>query len=152
MSIGCCCYHVPQKLLQIPKFDGPCTITTCWGIDLKVGEGRESKIGRLVCPPPMPFSWILGILQSTMMPAVPTWLTFVRFIKNNGRYAYPLCITSTPSQFGYSSVKPPMYISTCPKGFSSRRKALLKVVNHVMKLLVDYVNEDIKRVHGNNTP
>jgi hypothetical protein len=31
-----------------------------------------------------------------------------------------------------------MYIST-PKGFSSEER--LKVVNHVMKLLVDYVNE-----------
>jgi hypothetical protein len=36
-----------------------------------------------------------------------------------------------------------MYISTRPKGFSSEER--LKVVNHVMKLLVDYVN-DIKRV------
>jgi hypothetical protein len=79
-----------------------------------------------------------------MMPAVPTWLTFVRFIKNNWKIRVSSVhhVNTQPIwlQFGETS---DVYLYLSQK---ASVKAWLKVVNHVMKLLVDYVNEDIKRV------
>jgi hypothetical protein len=86
-----------------------------------------------------------------MMPAVPTWLTFVQFIKKTTEDTrIPVHHVNTQPIY-YSSVKPPMYISTCPKGFS-RRSGLIESCQPCDETTVDYVNEDIKRVHGNNTP
>jgi hypothetical protein len=123
------------------------------GIDLKVGEGPESKIGGTVIALHQCLSPEFLAYYTVDHDASCAYMADIRSVHKKQRKIRVSSVHHVNTQpiwlqFGETS---DVYLYLSQKA-SVAEEAWLKVVNHVMKLLVDYVNEDIKRVHGNNTP